>query len=50
MLVWCDLNIESEQAVKLIGDAVGVSGSDTNEHKESSMLGFSEWKRQNPGV
>jgi DNA modification methylase len=40
-LVWCDLNVESELASKSIDGAVEVTGSDTNEHKENAMLGFS---------
>lgn len=43
-LVWCDLNAESELLHKLIDKSVSVSGSDTNEHKENSMLDFSENK------
>lgn len=41
-LVWCDLNDESAALAKLIPDAVEVVGSDTPEHKEDAMLGFSE--------
>lgn len=40
-LVWCDLNIESEALRKSIRGGVEVKGSDDNEHKEKSMLGFS---------
>lgn len=40
-LVWCNLNSESELLRKLIPSAVEVKGSDSTEHKESSMLGFS---------
>ena len=40
-LVWCNLNCESEAIAKAIG-AVEVTGSDTNEHKEESMVAFSD--------
>lgn len=41
-IVWCDLNRESELLANLINDAVEVKGSDTQGHKEDSMLGFSD--------
>lgn len=41
-LVWCNLNAESEGLKTSITDAVEVKGSDKPEHKENSMLGFSE--------
>lgn len=41
LLVWCDLNIESEKLKKAINGAVEVKGSDNNKHKENSMIGFS---------
>ena len=40
-LVWCDLNDESAALAKAIPGAVEVVGSDTPEHKEDAMLGFS---------
>ncbi|OPX93423.1 MAG: DNA adenine methyltransferase YhdJ [Pelotomaculum sp. PtaB.Bin104] len=40
-LVWCDLNRESEALRKAIPGAVEVRGSDSPEHKEKSMIGFS---------
>jgi len=40
-LIWCNLNSESDALAKLIDNAVQVSGADSPEHKESSMLGFS---------
>ena len=43
-IVWCDLNAESEYLAKSIPDAVEVRGSDSHEHKEDAMLGFSEGK------
>lgn len=39
-LIWCDLNDESKELKKLIPDAVEVTGSDTPEYKEKSMIGF----------
>lgn len=41
-LIWCDLNAESEYLAESIPDAVEVRGSDTDEHKEKSMLGFAD--------
>jgi superfamily II DNA or RNA helicase len=41
VLVWCNLNEESEKLTKLINDAVEVKGSDNPEHKSSSLIGFS---------
>jgi len=40
-LVWCDLNAESAMLTSMISDAVEVKGSDSNEHKENAMIGFS---------
>ena len=45
-VVWCNLNSESEALAKAIPDAVEVKGSDTNAHKENSMLGFSDGKHR----
>ena len=41
-LVWCDLNDESSALKKSINGAVEVKGSDKDQHKADSMLGFSE--------
>lgn len=41
-LIWCDLNAESESLTKAIPDAVEVKGSDSDEHKESAMMGFAD--------
>lgn len=41
-LIWCDLNIESDMAKKIIPGAVEIKGSDSTEHKEKSILGFSD--------
>ena len=43
-LVWCGLNDEGALLSKLIPDSVEVKGADDIEHKESSMIGFSEGK------
>ena len=40
-LVWCDLNDESAALAAAIPGAVEVTGSDSPEHKEAAMLGFS---------
>lgn len=40
VLVWCNLNDESEMLASLIDGAVEVSGSDKPEVKESRILGF----------
>lgn len=40
-LIWCDFNYESEILKKEL-KGIEVKGSDTPEHKESSMLGFSD--------
>lgn len=39
-LVWCNLNDESAQLKAAINGAVEVKGSDSSEHKEKAMLGF----------
>jgi hypothetical protein len=40
VIVWCDLNLESEALTKAINGAVQVKGSDTPEDKVSRMMGF----------
>lgn len=40
VLVWCDFNAESELLAKNIKGAVEVKGSDSDEHKVKSMMGF----------
>jgi hypothetical protein len=42
VLVWCDLNTESEELKQSIIGAVEVKGADTPEHKTNSMIGFSD--------
>jgi hypothetical protein len=39
-LVWCNLNAESEALARAIPDAIEVRGSDSDEHKESAIIGF----------
>lgn len=39
-IIWCNLNVESEQLAGLVHGAVEVKGSDTIAHKESSAMGF----------
>jgi len=39
-LVWCNLNAESDALAKAIPDAVEVKGSDSDDHKESAIVGF----------
>lgn len=41
-LVWCDLNAEGDALTKAIPDAVQVAGADSDEQKESRMLGFAD--------
>lgn len=41
-LVWCDMNDESKKLHELIPDSVEVKGSDNNNHKINSMIGFSD--------
>lgn len=43
-LVWCNLNAESEALAAAIPDAIEVTGSDSDEHKEESIIGFLEGK------
>jgi superfamily II DNA or RNA helicase len=41
-VVWCNLNSESDALRKSIPGSVEVKGSDSNEHKEKALLGFSD--------
>ena len=41
-LLWCDLNDESKMLADLIPGAVEVTGTDTTDHKERSLLGFAD--------
>ena len=40
-LIWCNLNYESQAIKSTVPAAVEVTGSDSDDHKESSMMGFS---------
>jgi superfamily II DNA or RNA helicase len=40
VLLWCDLNCESEALKKVINDSVEVKGSDTTEHKTKTIIDF----------
>lgn len=40
-LIWCNLNNESLELSKAIQGAVEIKGSDKREHKERTMIGFS---------
>lgn len=40
VLVWCNLNEESELLTKSINDAVEVKGADKPEHKTDALMGF----------
>lgn len=40
VLVWCNLNEESDLLARSIADAVEVKGADKPEHKTASLLGF----------
>lgn len=42
VLVWCDLNSESEALIREINGAYEVKGPDTPEHKTNGMMGFSD--------
>jgi hypothetical protein len=43
-VVWCDLNVESEQLSKMIPGSVEVRGSDKPEYKEKTSMDFCEGK------
>jgi hypothetical protein len=45
-LIWCDLNDESAALAKAIPDAVEVTGSMTQEQKESGIWGFIEGRHR----
>ncbi len=40
-LIWCDLNIESDNLKRAINNCVEIKGSDDNDYKERSMTDFS---------
>ena len=41
-VIWCNLNDESKLLSELVDGAVEVTGSDSDEHKSSSMLDFAD--------
>lgn len=43
-IIWCDRNDESAMLSKLINDSKEIKGSDSQEYKEKTMLGFSSGK------
>lgn len=45
-LVWCNLNEESAQLAAAIPDAIEVTGSDSDEHKEAAIVGFLEGRHR----
>lgn len=42
VMIWCGLNVESEMVTKLIPGSVEVTGSNSDAHKEKSMLDFAD--------
>jgi len=40
VLIWCDLNVESEALKKAVDNGVEVKGSDTTEHKTNAIIDF----------
>ena len=40
VLIWCDLNIESEMLSKAVNDSVEVKGADSDNHKTTAMNDF----------
>ena len=46
VILWCNLNNESQRLAELVEGAVEVSGSHDHEHKERSLLGFSSGDSQ----
>jgi len=45
-LVWCNLNDESAQLAAAIPDAIEVTGSDSDDHKEAAIVGFLEGRHR----
>lgn len=43
-VMWCNLNSESQALARSIDGAVEVTGSDSDEHKERSMIDFADGK------
>lgn len=42
VLIWCDLNKESESIKNTVPGIVEITGADSQEHKEQSILGFAD--------
>jgi len=42
VLIWCNLNDESERLSLAVNDAVEVKGSDKHDHKRKSLIGFAD--------
>lgn len=40
-IIWCNLNAESEQVIKMIPDAIEIAGRHDREYKEQNMIAFS---------
>jgi len=43
-LIWCDLNDESAELTHLISNSIEVKGADSDEHKERTLIEFSQGK------
>lgn len=43
-IVWCDANYEADEIKRLIPDGVEVRGNDSQETKESALMGFADGK------
>jgi len=41
-LIWCNLNTEADKLEKLLPDAIGVRGADSDKHKEQSAIDFAD--------
>lgn len=46
ILIWCNLNAESDALAKAISDSIEVRGSQNNDFKADAMLGFSSGKNR----
>lgn len=43
-LIWCNLNTEADKLEKLLPDAIGVRGADSDKHKEQTAIDFADGK------
>lgn len=41
-LIWCNLNTEADKLEKLLPDAIGVRGADSDKHKEQTAIDFAD--------